>query len=421
MVFKAVKGCEDFYPQDFAQREAVFEILRRVTKSYGFVEVSTPAMETTELLTKKSGEEIKQQLFVLEKKGAEENALRFDLTVPMARLFISKQKELPKPVKWFGLERMWRYEAPQKGRLREFYQLSVELFGSDKPEADAEVINVALDCLKAFGLTAEDVTLKLNNRKLLEGMVGDITGKELVETVIRLIDKRSKISDNEFVDSLLEAGLDQQQAEKVDEISSIRGTPAEVLTRLLAMQLCEHAKKGLDELEAVLPMLPQEFVMLDLSLARGLAYYTGNVFEVFDRKGELRAILGGGRYDEMVSLFGGEKEAATGFGLGYATLSLLLAQKGKMPKTAIGPDYYIIGLGVKETEKARQLADSMRKRGIKVEMDLLGRKLDKQMKYANVVGAKKLVVIGPQELATGVVKIKDMTTGNEESKRLEEM
>ncbi len=417
MKFQAVRGCEDYYPQDYATREAVFEVLRRVAASYGFSEVSSPAIESTELLIKKSGEEKKEQLFNIVKRGSEEMSLRFDLTVSITRMFVTKQKELPKPVKWFGLERMWRYEAPQKGRLREFYQLSVELFGSDKPEADAEVISMALGCLKAFGLGPQDVVLKLNNRKLLEGLVKHVAGREETDAIIRLIDKSADLKEKEYIDALMNEGLDQEQANKIAEISSIRGTPNDVLARLLQMQLPPESAKGLDELEAVLPLIPQEYVMLDLSLARGLAYYTGNVFEVFDKQGELRAILGGGRYDNLVELFGGEKEAATGFAIGYSTLSLLLQAKGKLPNPTTGPDYYIVGIGANETVKARELAGKLRKTNT-VETDLLGRKLDKQLKYANAIGAKKLIVIGPQELASGVVKVKDMQSGKEETRPL---
>jgi len=330
----AVKGCDDYYPQDYAVREAVFSVLRKAAASYGFEEVSTPAMETVELLTKKSGDEIKEQLFVLEKRSNEQLALRFDLTVPITRIFMQRQLELAKPVKWFGLDRMWRYEAPQKGRNREFYQLSVELFGSDKPEADAEVINLAISCLKAFGISAADVRVRINNRKLLEGMVRGITGSD-AESVVRVIDKKNKITPQQFVDELFDCGLDQEQADRIAQLCELSG---DVLSQLRKMNLSDEAKKGLAELEAVLSMLPKDWVEVDISLARGLAYYSGTVFEVFDRKGELRAIAGGGRYDNLVELFGGSPEPATGFGMGYSTLSLLLQKLGKMPKAAAGMD-----------------------------------------------------------------------------------
>jgi len=415
---KPVKGCEDDYPQDFARRMAVFGVLRDAARSYGFEEVSTPALETIETLTKKAGEEMKQQLFVLEKKGSEQLGLRFDLTVPLTRVFIGRQKELPKPVKWFALDRMWRYEAPQKGRQREFYQLSVELFGSDRPEADAEVINLAIDCLKAFGLTAKDVQLRLNNRKVLEGLVAGIAGKNAVEGVIRIIDKKGKIREQEFIDGLLALSLDQQQAKKILEISGISGACDFVLAKLETLSLGAEAQAGLEELRAVVPLIPADFVTLDLSLARGLAYYTGNVFEVFDRTGEFRAILGGGRYDDLVGLFGGEKEAATGFAIGYSTLSLLLAKKGLLPAPTLGPEYFIAVLGNAQAVFALELAAKIRRSGFSAVTDVMGRKLDKQLKYANAVKAKRLIVIGPQEEQAGLVRVKDMQSGAETERRV---
>jgi histidyl-tRNA synthetase len=314
---------------------------------------------------------------------------------------------------------MYRYEAPQKGRLREFYQLSVEMFGSDMPEADAEVVNCALDCLRAFGLSENEFVLKINNRKLLEGLVVSIAGKDELEEIVRLIDKRPKISEKEFVDALLDLSLDQEQAEKIKGISEIRGKPSDVVAKLVSMKLPDEAEQGLEELEAMLPLVPEEFVTIDLSLARGLAYYTGNVFEVFDAQGELRAILGGGRYDNLVELFGGNSEPATGFAIGYCTLLLLLTKTGKLPKAAVGPDYYIAIPEEKQCFKARELARKLRAKGSSVITDIMGRKLDKQLKYANAIGAKNLIVLGPQELASGVVKVKDMATGNEETKSLD--
>lgn len=418
MKFQAVKGFEDYYAQDWATHVVIASALRTTARSFGFVEVSAPAVESLACLTKKSGEEIKTQLFVLEKKGSEDNALRFDLTVPLTRMFITKQKELPKPVKWFSIDRMWRYEAPQKGRLREFYQLSLEMFGSNKAEADAEIINVLLGSLQALGLNDADVMLRLNNRTLLEGLVKHVAGAESVEAVIRVIDKRSKVAEKDFLEMLLEAGLDQEQADKIAVIAAISGPVDDVLDKVEKLCVTDETKAGLAALESVLPLIPNEFVVLDLSLARGLAYYTGNVFEVFDRKGELRAIAGGGRYDKLVELMGGEAEPATGFGMGFATLTLLLQQRNKLPVADITPDYYVAALGPDEQKVAFELANKLRRHAT-VETDVLGRKLDKQMKYANAIGAKNLIVIGPNELKTGVLKIKDMKTGKESEAKLD--
>jgi histidyl-tRNA synthetase len=283
MAFKPVKGTEDFYPEEKAVQNAIFDSLRDSARAFGFREVESPAIESMDLLTAKSGEEIKSQLFNFEQKGNEELALRFDLTVPFTRMFVEKQKELPKPVKWFGISRMWRYEAPQKGRFREFYQLSAELFGSDKPEADAEIVNLAIDCLKRFGLFDQDFYVKINNRKLMEGLLLQAgMPKRLLEEITRVIDKKAKISAEAFKEELLKTGLDVATVDKIVEFSDIKGTPEEVFSKL--SDLNEESQAGLDELKAVLNLVDSKYVVVDMSLARGLAYYTGTVFELGQRR-----------------------------------------------------------------------------------------------------------------------------------------
>ena len=222
MEFQRIKGAEDYYPQEQATRKEIALKLSQQARKYGFLEVDTPAIETIKLLTAKSGEEIKEQLFVFEKKGAEELGLRFDLTVPMTRMFVAKQKELQKPVKWFSVNKMWRYEAPQKGRLREFAQLSVELFGSDKPESDASCINLLVSCLKSLGLSSKDFTVKINNRKLLEGLLLEIITQEKMPAVVRIIDKSGKIGLVEFAEELKKTGIDLQKTEVITRIEAKR-------------------------------------------------------------------------------------------------------------------------------------------------------------------------------------------------------
>ena len=198
MTFQKPTGTQDFYPEDMEIRNSIFDSLRNTAKRFGFQEIETPAFESLDLLRKKSGKDILKQIFILEKKGDEKFGLRFDLTIPITRMFIEKQKELPKPVKWFCMSRMWRYERPQQGRQREFYQLSVELFGSSKPEADAEIINLAISCLRNLGLTSEDFYARLNNRKLLQGILEEFAPKENTEKLIALVDKKAKIDKKEF-------------------------------------------------------------------------------------------------------------------------------------------------------------------------------------------------------------------------------
>ncbi|RMD57730.1 histidine--tRNA ligase [Candidatus Woesearchaeota archaeon] len=418
MAFQRVRGTEDYPPKEHALHEAIQTRLKEQAKRFGFSQVDTPAIETLKLLTAKSGEEIKEQLFVFEKKGSEEIALRFDLTVPLTRLFVEKQKEIPKPVKWFALAPMWRYEAPQKARMREFRQLSVELFGSKYPEADAQCINLALSCLNSFGLTHKDVVLKINNRKLLEGILQKIAGKEKIEEIVRIIDKSSKITAQEFKSELERAGCSEEAIGKISKLTEVKGG-IEVIEKIREeLQLDELAKEGLEELSETLDLVDKKYVQIDLSIARGLAYYTGNVYEIFDRKGKYRSIAGGGRYDNLVELFGGEPTPATGFAIGITPLSVVLEELGKLPETQIGPEYYIAPVNESVLKQAIEIAEKLRKK-TSCDVDIMRRKLSKQFDYANSIGARKIIIVGEKDLERGEVTIRDLSTGVEKKVKID--
>ncbi len=401
MAYKKPKGTQDFFPEDFQKMDRVFQILRQQAINYNFKQIESPAFENLSLLTKKEGDEIKSQIFTLDKRGDERFGLRFDLTVPAARMFIEKQKELPKPVKWFYLSRMWRYEKPQSGRLREFYQFSCEIFGSSQPEADAEIISLAIGCLKSLNLEEKDFIVKINNRKLLEGLLVEIAEKSKIPDLIRLIDKKAKMPESEFDEEIKELGVDPEGLKKV------------LKTRDFS-SLNKLAQEGYDELKSILAIIQDESVTIDLSTARGLAYYTGTVFEIFDSRQKFRSIAGGGRYDKMIEMLNGQPTPATGFAIGFATLSLLLKEKGRFPATDLGPDYYIAVVDNTVKNRAIALAKRLRKNSV-VELDLMQRNLGNQFKYADKINAKKVIVVGPEELKSNKVKVKDMKTGKEKS------
>jgi histidyl-tRNA synthetase len=396
MTFQRPKGTEDFFPDDFAIRKKIFENLSKVASSFSYKQVSSPAFESLDLLTKKEGEEIKQQIFTLDKRSNEEFGLRFDLTVPITRMFMENQKSLSKPVKWFAIDRMWRYEKPQKGRLREFFQLSVELFGAKSIYADAEVISVAIECLKSFGLTDKDFFLKLNSRVLLQALLLEFVPKDKLEDALRIIDKKAKITQKAFEEELTLAGI-----KEVDKMNS-----------LLSKELKEiksdnkDVQKVIDDMNKLLDLLGEnkKYVKFDISTARGLAYYTGIVFEVYDKEEKYRAILGGGRYDKMVEMFGGQATPATGFGLGYTTLSILLKDKGLLPCIDTAVDYYIAAVSEKEIPFVLDLASKLRKKYI-VETDLMQRNLGNQFKYANKIKAKNVIVKIPDLTSSSPITI----------------
>lgn len=413
MAFQKVTGTQDFLPQEKEVQKKVFEILRKTALQFGFLEVETPAIETVGLLTAKSGDEITRQLFVLEPKGEEKFALRFDLTVPLSRMFVENQRTLPKPVKWFCISRMWRYERPQKGRLREFYQLSVELFGSPRAEADAECINLLIACLKNLGLSEKDFVVRLNNRNLLEGLLEGIVSLDKIATAVRLIDKATKITSQEFVIECQKEQFSEGQITELKTLLDLKGTPALILERLSTWKLSERARQGLTEISAVCSLLNSPSICLSLSTARGLDYYTGTVFECFDNEGNFRSIAGGGRYDNLVGLIGGEQTCATGFAIGYATLALLLQEKELLPQPKKQIDYYVIAVTEEVRTQAYAIAQQLRKRAT-VDLDLMGRKMAKQLECAAITRAQTAIIVGPNELAQGKVRMRDMKTGNEQ-------
>jgi histidyl-tRNA synthetase len=399
--FQKPTGTVDFYPEELSIRNKIFNSLRKTANKYGFNEVEPPAFETTDLLTKKSGEEILGQIFILEQKGDEKFGLRFDLTIPITRMFIEKQKSIQKPVKWFGLSRMWRYERPQAGRLREFYQLSVELFGSNNPEADAEIVNLAINCLTDLGLTEDDFFVKINNRKLLQGLLLGIVKEDKLGSLIRIIDKVNKITPEEFEKELKALKIDSKEIKKILKCKTLKDVEQLKLNKL--------AKEGYEELKSAFKLLDGKFVKFDISIARGLAYYTGTVFEVYDKEEKFRALAGGGRYDNLVEIYGGASTPATGFGMGYSTITLLLKEKDLLPKPDLGVDYFIVIIGEENKQEALKIINKLRKK-YSVDYDLSNRNIKNQMNYADSINAKKVIFIGEEEIKSGMLTIKEMKT-----------
>ncbi len=419
-MFQRVKGTNDFYPKDYFAHQQIMGRMAKVCDSYGFSPVLTPSIETFKLLSAKSGEEVKNQIFMLEKRGAEELSLKPELTPGITRMFVAMQRQIPKPVKWYSVDRMWRYEAPQKGREREFFQLSAELFGSNKPEADAEVINMFVDCLLSTGIKSSDFTVKINHRKLLGGILQDIVPKGKLDEAMRIVDKSSRLDEKEYFLEMEKARINDIQAEKIRHAITINGTLQEVEKKINQhLSLNEVALEGWKNIQQIMTMVKHDNVRIDLSVARGLAYYTGCVFEAFDNQGLFRALGGGGRYDQLAELYG-ESCPATGFGIGYSTVSLLLQQKKLFPQAITGPDYFVAPIKEEIIPEALKIAHQLRQKYV-VDVDIMRRKISKQFEYANAIGAKKVLVVGPEELKSGKFTIKDMKTGKEEKKRISEI
>lgn len=402
--FEKTKGATDYFPEEKQIQETVFASFKDTAKSYGFSMVEPPVIESLSLLSAKSGPEIKEQIFTLDKRSKEELGLRFEYTAGAARMLVNRQKALQKPVRWFSIGRVWRYERPQAGRDREFYQFNAEIYGSGNPEADAEVISLAIDSLKSTGLSEKDFIVKINSRKLLFGLLSGIVKENQIEDVIRVIDKKAKIPPQEFEQEL--GFLKKEQLKKICCLLELG------FEELKPKNMNNAAKEGYYELKEIFSYLQKKCIIFDICTVRGLAYYTGTVFEIFDSKGKFRSLCGGGRYDKMIEIFGGQSMPATGFGIGYSTVYLLLKEKNLVPAPDFSVDYFVAVADESARADAVRIASELRKNN-SVLMDLMRRSLAKQLKYADSIGARKVVFVGPDELKAKKAKVKDMASGKE--------
>jgi len=415
--FQTLPGFREFYPEDFARRNHIFRLWRQTANTFGFAEYDAPVLEPLDLYKAKSGDEIEAQLFSFTDKGGREVALRPEMTPTVCRLVGAKANALKRPIKWFSIAEFYRYERMQKGRGRCFFQFNADIFGEPGPEAEIELIALLVQCLCAFGLTAEDFYVRLSDRNLwfyyLEALGLD---EARSRGVLGAIDKYEKYGDDAFKGYTEAFGpLDPELKAKILAFLQVKSLDAlqQTLGALggdkLAARLADW-KKLLGALDA---MGLTRFVEVDLGVVRGLAYYTGFVFEAFDRKGELRALAGGGRYDDLVQKLGGPALPAVGFAIGDMTFALLLEQRGLMPNFVSAPDVYCVIGG--EAERLAAFGDihALRAAGFRVDYPMKDLAFGKQFKAATESGAKLALIYGGDELAKGVVKIRDLGQRNE--------
>jgi histidyl-tRNA synthetase len=415
--FQTLPGFREFYPEALARRNRIFQLWRQAARAYGFVEYDAPVLEPLELYKTKSGDEIEAQLFSFTDKGGREVALRPEMTPTVCRLVGEQAATLKRPVKWFSIAEFYRYERPQKGRGRCFFQFNADVFGEPGPEAEIELIALLVQSFTAFGLTAEDFYVRLSDRNLwlfyLEALGLD---EPRIRAMLGAIDKYEKLGDDAFkgyadVFGPLETTVKANVLAflQIKTLAALERTLASLGGDKLVARLGDW-KKLLGGLEA---MGLARFVEVDLGVVRGLAYYTGFVFEAFDRKGELRALAGGGRYDHLVAKLGYGDLPAVGFAVGDVTFDLLLEQRGLVPAVSEQADVYAVIGG--EAERRAALADiaALRATGLCVEYPLKDVAFGKQFKLAAGSGAKLALIYGGDELARGVVKIRDLTERNE--------
>jgi histidyl-tRNA synthetase len=348
-------------------------------------------------------------------------ALTPELTPTVARMVVAKQQELSKPIKWFSTRPFWRYEEPQQGRFREFYQTNVDIFGSSDPAADAEVLAFAADALTSIGLTGEDFEFRVSHRDILGGLLEAFDADVDTREAIRAVDKSEKIETAEYHDLLVEAGLTYDQAAEFDDLLAVG---EDELDDLIAFAGTERVEDAVTNLQAVLDAADdfgaREYCTLSLETARGLDYYTGVVFECFDATGEVgRSVFGGGRYDDLIESFGGQPTPAVGVAPGLAPLSLLCQRAGVWPDDEFGADYYVLQVGDTRDVAAR-ITRALRERGHVTETDVSGRSFGAQLDYADGIGAETVVIVGEQDLANDEVTLKDMASGDQTQVPVEE-
>lgn len=400
---ESVRGTRDFLPKDWALMQYLFRDWRRVCERYGFEEFEAPILEYYKMYVEKSGDELAGQVYHFKDKAGRTLALRPEMTPTLVRVYEANNKSLIKPVKWYCIPRCFRYEKPQKGRFREFFQLNVDVIEGGV-EADGEVLACAIDLLREFGLKNKDFKIIISNRKLFEGLAMDVTDKN----VMPLVDKLNKVSKTEFLSMLVNEGLSREQTSKIYRLANIKGSPEKVLKQL--KDACQNnlAMQGWDELDKSLKSLAAygllDFVEVDMSVVRGLAYYTGLVFEAVDVGGRLRSILGGGAYVAG-------KSNAVGFAVGDAVLLELLKEKKLVPNLPKRVDFYVALASAGVRDKGKVVIGLLRDSGYNVDFDLVGRSLKRQLDYARKMGVEKVIIVGEKELASNSVILKEFGAG----------
>ncbi len=415
----ALPGFRDFFPTELAARSAIFATWREVARRYGFVEYDGPPLEPLELYTRKSGEEIVGQLYNFVDKGGREVALRPEMTPTLARMAGARANSLRKPVRWFSIPQLFRYERQQRGRLREHFQLNVDIIGEPSSTADAELLSVAVDIMRAFGLTPADVVARVSDRRILQGYLAALgVGETALPAVFAVIDKIDRQPRAVSDEKLAAAGLADDARERIlslpdasldDLAACLRGTPTE--------SVVEEFRSYLGYLDA---LGIADWVKVDFAIVRGLAYYTGIVFELFDARGELRAICGGGRYDTLLKSLGGADLPALGFGMGDVVLGELLRERSLLPAAASTVELWVAYTEDAGVRDAMRIASRLRSRGRSVEYALGGQKLARQLKAAAAAGAGEVVIVSAAAMDGGEAVVRRLSDGTERRVRLDE-
>jgi histidyl-tRNA synthetase len=404
-IIQPVKGTRDFYPDRMAIRNWLYQKVRKVSESFGYQEYDGPFLERIDLYAAKSGEEIvKEQAFVFQDRGGDHISLRPELTPTLARMVAQRQNELALPLRWWSFGPFWRYERPQKGRTREFFQWNIDLIGTNTPEADAELIAVSALFFENVGLTSSQVGILVNDRHLMETLFQELgINAHQNKSAFHLIDRVDKLSGAEWEAFALESGIQQNQ------YSGLR----DMLNDHDLWNKSHQLRRVFDAVDA---MGVRDYVHFDPKIVRGLDYYTTTVFEGRSLEGEGRALLGGGHYDNLVNDVGGSPLPGVGFAMGDVMITLLLEQYGLCPKFCEGiAPIFITVFDETRLKDSFALAAEIRQTGQKIYCYPEAAKLQKQLKLADRMGTRFVIILGPDEEEKGVVTLKDLVNHNQQT------
>lgn len=413
---ESYKGVRDFYPQDKAIQNHIFGVMRQVAESYGYSEYDASVLEPLELYKSKSSEEIvSEQIYSFQDRGGREVALRPEMTPTVARMVAGKLQDLPAPIRWYSIPNVFRYEKPQRGRLREHWQLNVDIFGVSDLMAEVEVISLAFNIMKKFGAKPEDFRIKVNSRALLDEVLesANVPGDQ-VQFVYRLLDKKEKMSADGFRHAMVTLIGEKRTEELSEKLYFGEG--------LLAQMRESEAARNLNRAIDILRRAGVSNLVFDPALTRGFDYYTGVVFEVFDTdKENPRAIFGGGRYDDLIGAFSGQQVSAFGFGMGDVTTRDFLETHGLLPKLPSTTDLYICVAPETDMEEVYKLAETLRGVGVNVAVDISGKKLSDQLKSLDKRNIPFVMTVGSEEIKNQKFTVRNTETREEKNWSLNEI
>lgn len=408
------KGTRDWYPEDMRLREYIFATWRKVARSYGYEAYDAPLLEPVDVYEAKSGQElVREQTYAFIDRGERHVAIRPEMTPSVSRMIAARQQEIGMPARWYSIAQYMRYERPQRGREREFWQLNCDLFGIEGPAAEAEIIAMGVGILKELGATDDMFAVRINNRRIINFMMAQYLELDGVQAqlMIRLFDHKNKIAPQAFRDQAIDIFGTERASTGLQRLAQLLA--ARTMADLPEQIRESSVVKEIQELFTHLERAGVKNALFDITLMRGLDYYTGTVFEFFDTHPEnARSLFAGGRYDGLAGLFGGEPVSAVGFAPGLTMTELFMKTHKLVPKLVSTTDIYMVVIG-DQMRGAEKLATKFRKEGVNVELDFTGRKLDKQLKTADKKAIPYLLFVGEAELTNEVYPLKNTVTNDE--------